>query len=447
MGFYCSAESSELDEPTPHDPPSPDRQQPSSPAFHDGLRAWVTGNSILLLSWFLTLTVGVPLRYCRGNDVALGTLLIFSSWLTALATQAAIKCTHRLSPHLRTLLSSLLNPVLCTSLAVIAYLLIDGTLSHRPLSVMLDTLQTHTTLSTLLLRPAGTPPTAAPQPARSPPGRMAAGDVATTLLNSGLVAWGLKLYAHRACLFSRAGLAAVTVSSALALANFVGGPLLARAVLGVAPPSEALAFAARSVTIALADPVMDMLGGDGGLNAAMVVGSGIMYQIGLGLGVGRWLDALVVERVLGKRGTRRCWPWLLRMGRDDGDGEDEGYGSNHSCLSGSTATESRDCGREEEGGGTRTGAGGGTRWMGDERAQGAAQETANGQQRTNDPRIVAAGVTIGVNAAAMGTAYLYEVHSEAAPHAALSMIALGVMTVVFSSMPPLSQWVVRRVGL
>jgi putative effector of murein hydrolase len=59
---------------------------------------------------------------------------------------------------------------------------------------------------------------------------------------------------------------------------------------------------------------------------------------------------------------------------------------------------------------------------------------------------VAAGVTVGVNAAAMGTAYLYEAQSEAAPHAALSMIALGVMTVVFSSVPPLARWVVAGVA-
>ncbi|KAL2173959.1 uncharacterized protein P884DRAFT_316712 [Thermothelomyces heterothallicus CBS 202.75] len=384
MGFYGSAESSEPVEPTSHHAPSLGPQQSRGLSPRGALHAWAISNPILLFSWLLTLAVGVPLRYCRGHDVALGTLLIFSAWLTALAIQTAIKCTAHLPPSIRTLLASLLNPVLCTSLAMIAYVFIDGVLSHRPLGVMLDTLQTHTTLPTLLLHPANTPTTAF-QPARLPPGRMAAGDIATTLLNSGLVAWGLKLYAHRAHLFSRAGLAVVTVSSALALANLAGGPLFARAVLGVAPPSNALAFAARSVTIALADPVMDMLGGDGGLNAAMVVGGGIVYQIGLGLGVGRWLEAGVVER-------------------------------------------------------------GGTQWVGGGQAQDANRATVKVQQSANDPRIVAAGVTIGVNAAAMGTAYLYEVHSEAAPHAALSMIALGVMTVVFSSIQPLSQWVVRSTG-
>jgi putative effector of murein hydrolase len=68
------------------------------------------------------------------------------------------------------------------------------------------------------------------------------------------------------------------------------------------------------------------------------------------------------------------------------------------------------------------------------------------RRRPNHPRVVAAGVTVGINAAAMGTAYLYEAQSEAAPYAALSMIALGVMTVVFSSIPPLAAWIVKSVA-
>ncbi len=88
-----------------------------------------------------------------------------------------------------------------------------------------------------------------------------------------------------------------------------------------------------------------------------------------------------------------------------------------------------------------------------EGADGPETETGEGQEDgvdgrrgPNHPLTVAAGVMVGVNAAAMGTAYLYEAQSEAAPHAALSMIALGVMTVVFSSIGPLAKWVVASVG-
>ncbi len=53
--------------------------------------------------------------------------------------------------------------------------------------------------------------------------------------------------------------------------------------------------------------------------------------------------------------------------------------------------------------------------------------------------------------AAMGTAYLYEDGSRAAPYAALSMTMFGVMTVVFTSIRPLGHmagdaclWITRE---
>ncbi|KAK4238989.1 hypothetical protein C8A03DRAFT_43357 [Achaetomium macrosporum] len=330
-------------------------------------RHWALRNPALLLCWLFTLILGVPLRYSAQSDVVLSTFLLFSVWLTTLSIQTSIKHNPHLASCLRTLLSGLFNAVLWTSLAMIAYVFTDSAISNRPLPAMLDTLQTHTSLSTLIVRAASAPPPPTPDTSASTDSNtpiptvtmtLAAGDIAISILNSGLVAWGLKLYEYRLQLLSRGGLTVCTVSAVLALADTVCGPLFARHVLGVAPASRALAFAARSVTIALANPVMAMLGGDAGLNAAMVVGSGIVYQMGLGFGVGRWLE--------GKLG------------------------------------------------------------------EGAA---------ANDPRVVAAGVTVGINAAAMGTAYLYETQNEAAPHAALSMIALGTMTVVFSSITPLARWI------
>ncbi|KAK3295333.1 uncharacterized protein B0H64DRAFT_323524 [Chaetomium fimeti] len=390
IGLDSSAESSETDEPTPQHAPNP-HAQTDTPSLRTHLQLWALRNPILLLCWLLTFTIGLPLRYRAGNDVPLATLLLFSSWLTTLAIQAAIKSTPaRLPAWLGTVLAGVLNPVLWTSLAMVAYVFADAALSGRSLPAMLATLQTHTPLSTLILQttvttttnPNATTPTPTPTPA--------AGDVAITLLNAGLVAWGLKLYAHRGRVVSRAGLACCGVSAGLALGNAALGPALAgrRWGLGVGPEGAALAFAARSVTVALAGPVMGLLGGDVGLNAAMVVGGGIVYQMGLGLGVGRWLE---------RTGT-------------------------------GTGVETQ----------TQTQTGGGR-----DREERAAVTT---RRRPNDPRVVAAGVTVGINAAAMGTAYLYEAQSESAPYAALSMIALGVMTVVFSSIPPLAGWIVKSVA-
>ncbi|KAK4098971.1 hypothetical protein N658DRAFT_430817 [Parathielavia hyrcaniae] len=407
IGLDSSAESSEVDEPTPPHP----SQQAEIPPANRPLCAWACRNPILLLCWLLTLAVGLPLRYCAQHDVPLATFLLLAVWLTTLAIQSAIKSTPHLPAWLCTVLSGLSNAVLWTALAMIAYVFADSALSHRPLPAMLDTLQTHTPLSTLIVRaattktsPSSPPLPLSPKPNPNPPTtpKITTGDLAQTILNSGLVAWGLKLHEHRAHLLSRAGLTVCAVSAALALANVVCGPLLAggRAGLGVAPRERALAFAARSVTIALADPVMGMLGGDGGLNAAMVVGSGIVYQMGLGFGVGAWLE----RRVVGAGG---------------------GGNTTHTAEA-------------------RTGTRAPERAAGERHRAEMAGVTA--RPRTNDPRIVAAGVTVGVNAAAMGTAYLYEVQSEAAPHAALAMIALGTMTVVFSSIPPLAAWIVGFVA-
>ncbi|KID97421.1 LrgB-like protein, partial [Metarhizium majus ARSEF 297] len=65
--------------------------------------------------------------------------------------------------------------------------------------------------------------------------------------------------------------------------------------------------------------------------------------------------------------------------------------------------------------------------------QGKAGE---GKVDDDGPVTVAAGTTIGINGAAMGVSYLYEVKSRAAPYAALSMTMFGVMTVVFTTLEP-----------
>ncbi|KAK4444345.1 hypothetical protein QBC34DRAFT_385335 [Podospora aff. communis PSN243] len=343
-------------------------------------------NPMLILSWLLLLVIGLPLRYATQHDTFLATSLLFAVWFTTLAIQCGVKTTSSLSPTICTLLSGLFNPVLWTSLAMIAYIFVDCAISHRSLAAMLDTLQTHNTLSELILRKA----TGRPLPTSSSDA-MAAGDIALSILNAGLVSWGLKLYEYRRQLLSRAGLTVFSVSSLLALGNVALGPLFAHA-LGLGPASRDLAFAARSVTLALGSPVMSTLGGDAGLNATMVVVSGIIFQMGLGFGAGAWLEGKV-NAVVGR--------WRGAKG-EDAEAQPQQQQPEASCCT----------------------------------------TTPN----TDDPTTVAAGVTIGINAAAMGTAYLYEVNSDAAPYSALSMMALGIMTVVFSSIPPLAVWVVGQVS-
>lgn len=371
---------------------------PEQASDRTGVLAWAIRNPMLILSWLLTLLVGLPLRLHGRHDAFLSTSLLFAIWFTTLAIQASLKKPATSSPSfLRTALFGLSNAVLWTSLLMIAYVFTESTTTRRPLHAVLDTLQTNTTLTALVF------------PTTTTASYLAAGDIALAILNAGLVSWGLKLYEYRAQLVSRAGLTVLLVSSVLAAGNVALGPLLARA-MGLRSAPTDLAFAARSVTLALGSPVMAALRGDVGLNAAMVVMSGIVFQVGLGFGVGGWLERNLVER------------WVSRAAPPADEGEVTVTARSSVTLQGT----------DDEGL--------------DLEAQVLAAAVETDAKVDSTPRTVASGVTIGINAAAMGTAYLYEVKSEAAPYSALSMMAMGIMTVVFASIPPLQAWVVAAVA-
>jgi putative effector of murein hydrolase len=381
---------------------------PEPASERSGVLGWAIRNPMLILSWLLSIFVGLPLRFQGQHDAFLSTALLFAVWFTTLAVQASFKTnppSHR--PWLSTALFGLSNAVLWTSLIMIAYVFAETATTHRSLHTMLDTLQTNVTITSLVFPPGDAAPTPAPT-------HLAAGDIALCILNAGLVSWGLKLYEYRRQLVSRAGLTVLLVSSVLAAGNVALGPLLARA-LGLRSAPTALAFAARSVTLALGSPVMAALRADVGLNAAMVVMSGIVFQVGLGFGVGGWLERNLVERCPPVRQAAAAAPpsdvtvtarsSVTLQGTDD---DDEGLDLEAQVL--------------------------------------AEHPHASVAKVDSTPRTVASGVTIGINAAAMGTAYLYEVKSEAAPYSALSMMAMGIMTVVFASIPPLQAWVVGAVA-
>ncbi|KAM7206147.1 hypothetical protein V8F20_002929 [Naviculisporaceae sp. PSN 640] len=355
------------------------------------LRTWALQNPLLLFFWLLTLTVGIPLRHVFGSDGVLSICLLFAVWLTALAIQGSIKASQRLCPWVRTLLFGIFNPVLWTSLAMIGYAFADAAISYRSVHDILADLQGKHPVSKRI----------ASLGADEALPLVSAGDIALSILNSGLVAWGFKLYEYRRQLLSRAGLTVFLVSSLLALGNIVLGPLFAHTA-GLRPAKSDLAFAARSVTIALASPVMTVLGGDDGLNAAMVVISGILYQMALGFGFGAWLE----ERLT----------WSSRPAAESGP---------TSATTTHAVSGTGRCDLEAQ----------------------ASDLTLGQGTATHDPRTVAAGVTIGINSAAMGTAYLYETHSDAAPYSALSMIALGIMTVGFSAIKPLMVWIVEQISM
>ncbi|TPX19048.1 uncharacterized protein E0L32_011292 [Thyridium curvatum] len=398
---------------TPPLPPLPE-PTPPTPTTRTRTKALdvLISNPVLYLSILAIPMIGLPIAVTTGNTAPIDTIVLFLLWTTFLATQRKSRSTPVLAsqPRWRTFLSAALNAVLWTALGMIAYCALKSALSHHPSASLIDTLtslSTGTTLSDLIIG-SGTRPS------------MGAGDVAVSILDAGIVSWGLKLFECRAQLTSPSGVTTVVTALAAAALNVVCGPLLARA-LGLRLPGWCLAFAARSVTLALAGPAMGSLGGDVGVNAAMVVFSGIVFQVGLGLGVGGWLRGVFAA-------TTRAW--ATGRGSDGGGGggrKDRDVEKGAAVRLPTAATAGGDDGRLRD----------------DEHQEDEEEEE---EEDADSPLTVATGVMVGVNGAAMGTAHLYDADSRAAPYAALSMTVFGVMTVVMTSSDRLVHWLVAQVA-
>lgn len=339
----------------------------------------------LMLSVLLVITTGLPISVMTGSDIVLDTQLLVSSWLGFLAAQSSVKQALWLQcrPKLRAMVSATLNAVLWTSLVMIGYAWAKTAVRETTITHTIATFVSGTHLANLI---KGTDHSINGESSST----MGAGDIALSILNAGIVSWGLKLFECRSQLLSRAGVTVFAVSSAAAAVNVIFWPLLAHAT-GLRPASTDLAFAARSVTIALGGPALESLCADGSLNAVMVVLNGIIFQMLAGLGAGQH-----IERI------NSAWKSQL-------------------CRRGSGEDVEKPVRPELVG-------------------------TKSGDNRHDDADTVAAGVAVGINAAAMGTSHLYEQGSRAAPYSTISMTLFGVMTVVFTSIGPLTRWLVAQVA-
>lgn len=391
--------------------------------------AWTQQNIFLTSSFLLFLLIGLPLSCLRHNDLCLDVGFLFTVWLTFTSAQTQVKQRmmhqHRSQQHLHhhysrkrglTALATLLNPVLWTSLFLICYGLVKSHIRQEPPSRVVADLKTNNTISNLIAHHL--------DPSRPRHPSLGAGDIATSILNAGIASWGLKLFEYRHQAASRGGLTVALTSSAAALANVVAWPLLARAI-GVRPAASDLSFAARSVTIALGGPAMASLGGDAGVNAVGVVVNGILFQLVAGCFPGGFADVLL-------RWRRR----VVRRASADADA-DKGPAWDPLRLHPAAGGE-----------GAVPGPGDDSPPRGDDDSTGdlARPAAPPRQDAADDVRTVAAGVTIGVGAAAMGTAHLYERNSRAAPYSALSMTTFGVFTVLFTVGSPMTRWLVGVVG-
>ncbi|KAH8902488.1 hypothetical protein BR93DRAFT_886957 [Coniochaeta sp. PMI_546] len=432
--------------------PADDFDRPSSWRGED----WVLDHPLLISSWFFTLVIGIPLRYGAGFEEPLGISLLLAIWTTTQALQTSIRTStfpvlQPLRPKARIVLSVTCNPVLWTAMGLLAYAAAESHRSSRDMEVVLSTLERNTTFTDLVMHrshPDSGPyldfgfssrDSSSPDYAHRPHPGVAAGDVANAILSAGLVCWGLKLWEYRRRLLSSAGFTILVVSCTAALANVILGPLLAKEVLG--PHSQArydLAFVARTVTLALGAPAVARIGGDVGLSAAMAVVNGIMCQMLLGLGAGESLARLMemAEAKIGKLRQKTTLHWksiqngglgsnTTQKGAESSNNTQGDAATGHDFRQSTTAPEN--AARVVDG------------------SHDTTPSTSTPTPQENTTRIIASGVTIGINAAAMGTAHLYEGGSDAAPYSALAMTVFGVATVGFTMIPQLGGWVVARV--
>ncbi|KZZ95861.1 LrgB-like protein [Moelleriella libera RCEF 2490] len=228
-------------------------------------------NTYLVLCLLGIPAVGIPLEHAIRDSRVLDGLTFLVCWLISVRVQRVLKPKSSTTTHARKrhVLATILNPVLATALLMVGYTRAKWAASHSDsLSDILDRFS-----SGLQFFPSWVDP-ADPS---NPNLKFGAGDLALSLLECGIMTWGFKLFECRAQLFSRRGLAVCFLGVICAVANVFLSVTLARA-LGLRP-EEALAFAARSATLALAKPAVKALGGNTSLNAALVVANGILGQL------------------------------------------------------------------------------------------------------------------------------------------------------------------------
>lgn len=231
----------------------------------------------VFLSLFFLFTIGMPVSLITGDHRLLDGCMLWFVWITSCRLQrglASMPSQSSLTSSTQRVGTTLLNPVLLTTLAMTAYTRARSLATSIALHDVLDTFSSGTSLSELwshLVSPAAYPLKL--QHAAF----FGAGDAALAVLEAGIVVWGFKLHECRLQLASRAGLSVILVSGAAAALNVFISTLLGKG-MGLAAP-ESLAFAARSTTLALARPAVAALGGNQVVNAALVVSNGILGQL------------------------------------------------------------------------------------------------------------------------------------------------------------------------
>ncbi|KAL7943412.1 hypothetical protein V8C42DRAFT_328957 [Trichoderma barbatum] len=354
----------------------------------------------ILLSLTLIFAVGTPLAIVTHEERLFDGFILWFIWISSVRSQQAFRlskiCTF--STPLKRGLTTMMNPVLLTTLLMTGYTRAKASVLGP--GGLARTLRKFSGGSPLYaLWTAGISGIRIPA---NPAGWFGAGDAALSILECGILIWGFKLSECRRQIFSIAGLLAIIVCTIAAAANMFLSVLASRAIgLHV---SEALSFAARSTTLALAKPATEAIGGNSPVNAMLVVSNGILGQL---------LYPFILDKLGVSKHDDDYNEAVIAVSQESETNESipiQTPPDNNNLISSPTNSSSIPPLSPKT-------------WH---------QSTS----ATDSPVTVAAGIAIGINGAAMGVSYLYETRSRAAPYAALSMMVFGVMTVVFTTVEP-----------
>ncbi|KAI0013550.1 hypothetical protein F4779DRAFT_613281 [Xylariaceae sp. FL0662B] len=327
---------------------------------------------ILLLA-----AVGIPIYAATDYATPFDAICFVLLWVLAVQFQRYLKacCGLLQFPRLRSILIIFANPVMVTWALGTAFLWIKTAYTVQTIVAVISEFRRHDTMAQSVIHIIKDHNFAA---------HIGAGDLAGPVLDAGIVCLGFKMFEYRRELWA-SFTTVFSTCAVLAVMNVFLNVLVGHA-LGL-QAEEAIAFAARSVTIALGMSAIQNLGGSTALMSAFVIFGGILFQI-----AGDWLFSVL--RINDRRSSPQQKP-------EDGS---ESEKSSEIMFAGNG-------GREQ-------------------------QQQQNGAA---DGMIVAAGVTVGINAAAMGTAHLIERDSRATAYAALSMTVFGAMTVALTAIPGVSE--------
>lgn len=320
---------------------------------------------------FLLLTIGIPVYFATGFDIPFEAIYFVLVWTCCLQLLRSLKTSRGLLrfPGVLSILVILANPVLVTSGFGTVYFWIKTTLTNMTIDQVVTNFRKHETLAE-----AVTHVTEYHDISR----HIGAGDLACGILDAGILCLGMKMFEYRrelgACVCS-----VMSTCLVIAVTNVFLNVVLARE-MGL-ETEEALAFAAKSVTIALGVPAVQKVNGSTALMSALCIFSGMLFQ----------MSGNYIFKVLGIDDTRH------QEQSRNGSGSD---------------TEKP------------------TPWD--------SRRESNIYSSEEETKLLAAGVTVGINAAAMGTAHLIERGSTVTAYSALSMTIYGGITVALTALPGVS---------